>query len=120
MTYTPYCINDPNKTLSLYNAGWLDDLDKSKNISKINFLIKRCNSTRVANCSSSTEIDDWLEDKQFMMAIFNTRLSLKPPYDYDMQQYEKIVATVPIQKQTMSRMWFLLNKRMLIDQTKIF
>jgi len=55
-----------------------------------------------------------------MMAILNTRLSLKPPYDYDMQQYEKIVATVPIQKQTMSRMWFLLNKRMLIDQTKIF
>ena len=66
MQYTPYCIEDPNNTLSLYGAGIIDDLDKKKNVSKINLMIKRCSNSSESEhpqCSSPDEIDQWLEGK---------------------------------------------------------
>jgi hypothetical protein len=64
MSYRPYCIADPNGTLSLYGPGIWDDLDKTKNVSKFNLRIRKCkNNSEITNCSSTEEIDDWLEGK---------------------------------------------------------
>jgi hypothetical protein len=65
MQYIPYCIDDPNKTLSLYGSGIIDDLDKYRNVSKIYVKVKKCrNSTEnYFQCLPNEEIDKFLEGK---------------------------------------------------------
>ena len=56
---------DPNKNLSLFGPGYWDDFDKNKNISKFNVKVKRCqnSSATAGTCSTTEEIDEWLQDK---------------------------------------------------------
>jgi len=51
----------------LYGPSIWDDVDKLKNISYFNVMMKRCQNssetTETASCSTPEEIDDWLEGK---------------------------------------------------------
>jgi|ETNmetMinimDraft_14_1059893.scaffolds.fasta_scaffold123054_1 hypothetical protein len=85
MTYIPHCIVDPNNTLSLLGSSFLEDLDKSTTISKINLMVKRCKNSSTTACSSDEEIDKWLHGKLFEIAYMNYRLSLQPPDSFSLK-----------------------------------
>ena len=53
-----------------------------------------------------------------MVAILNSRLSLQPPYDFTLKQYEKIIESTPLQKDKVHRAWYYLNQMMIEDPTK--
>lgn len=61
-----YCINDPYKTL------------KTTTTSSLNIIINRCTNHISQNitCSSDSEIDEWLENKEFNMGFLHDRIAI--------------------------------------------
>jgi hypothetical protein len=98
--FYPQCIDDPDKTLSLYGPGSIDDLDRNKNVSKFFVNMKRCDNSSlragISHCSTPEQIDDWLEGKLFDIAYINSRLALEPPYKFSMKQYIQVLDMFPM------------------------
>jgi hypothetical protein len=61
----PYCIKDPNNTLSI--LGTRNNEQYNRSWSKFGIVINRCRNTNsseeTSNCSSNSVMDVWLEDK---------------------------------------------------------
>jgi hypothetical protein len=81
----PYCIKDPNKTLSLLG----NKMNSQQNLPYSRFAIgiNRCTNTsssaEMDNCVSDQEMDAWLEDKIVTVALIKTQLVFKPPYSHE-------------------------------------